>query len=533
MFTRPVSNSDITDFIIDRLDNVKTPDCHVYSKNFLDYMAPIHKEIFAQTPFLRAILASSNAQCPEDSPILIPDVDNKELHQMVHFLYYGEILDVKDTRKIIKNLIDILGFPDDMDLTISCNVCNQKISYQGEDVLVCTGCNMEVQTRPPTKVPNNKAAEDINSNVNAQDPSTDVFHPNAPASNQTIIAFSLNDENRDDTSILNMFSSDEEDDQSDAQSCNDDQAINDDDSESLENRIRNDFPSDITEQNVDQIEQEIFESPKPGIIDPAEPDQIKENRSENVSSPKPGTIEQNVDQHDQIEQAMLGIFESPKPGIAGDVPPNNDNLESLEHSIRSDFTTDNITTEKNVHHQDQIKENRSENVSSPKPGTSASYFENRKVTPLKIILPKPQTKEETENPKRKNKRKAESDGNSSKETNVTKKPRKNNVNKVKCKKCGQRIRESTFMIHYMPHFDDNGFAQPVESFVDGENKLDCPFHFQCGFRRKSNAVHVTKAHIFKEHCLGEFLSREGVSSLNELYEPANDIIILPPPPDEN
>jgi hypothetical protein len=35
------------------------------------------QDIFAQTPFLRAILASSNAQCPEDSPILIPDVDNK------------------------------------------------------------------------------------------------------------------------------------------------------------------------------------------------------------------------------------------------------------------------------------------------------------------------------------------------------------------------------------------------------------------------------------------------------------------------
>ena len=50
----------------------------------------------------------------------------------------------------------ILGFPDDMDLTISCNVCNQKISYQGEDVLVCKGCNMEVQTRPPTEVPNDK-----------------------------------------------------------------------------------------------------------------------------------------------------------------------------------------------------------------------------------------------------------------------------------------------------------------------------------------------------------------------------------------
>ena len=48
MFTRPVSNSDITDFIIDRLDNVKSPDCHVYSKNFLDYMAPIHKVSFAK-----------------------------------------------------------------------------------------------------------------------------------------------------------------------------------------------------------------------------------------------------------------------------------------------------------------------------------------------------------------------------------------------------------------------------------------------------------------------------------------------------
>ena len=81
----------------------------------------------------------------------------------------------------------------------------------------------------------------------------------------------------------------------------------------LEHSIRSDFTTDniTTENNVHHQ------------------DQIKENRSENVSSPKPGTIEQNVDHHDQIEQAMLGIFESPKPGIAGDVPPNNDNLESL------------------------------------------------------------------------------------------------------------------------------------------------------------------------------------------------------------
>jgi hypothetical protein len=42
------------------------------------------QDIFAQTPFLRAILASSNAQCPEDSPILIPDIDNKGVvHQII------------------------------------------------------------------------------------------------------------------------------------------------------------------------------------------------------------------------------------------------------------------------------------------------------------------------------------------------------------------------------------------------------------------------------------------------------------------
>ena len=95
-------------------------------------------------------------QIAHSSPCRNEMIRTKELHQMVHFLYYGEILDVKDTRKIIKNLIDILGFPDDMDLTISCNVCNQKISYRGEDVLVCTDCNMEVRTHPPTEVPNDK-----------------------------------------------------------------------------------------------------------------------------------------------------------------------------------------------------------------------------------------------------------------------------------------------------------------------------------------------------------------------------------------
>ena len=353
--------------------------------------------------------------------------------------------------------------------------------------------------------------------MKAQDPSTDVFHPNAPASNQTIVAFSLNDENRDDKSILNMFSSDEEDNQSDNQASN--VPPNDDDSESLENRIRNDFSSDITTEQIldnhDQIEKENVDS-----------SESLENRIWNDFPSNIITPEMNEDNHDQIEQEMLEIFESPQPGVIGDFPPNDNTSESLENRIhQSDFT------EQNVNHQDQIKENRSKNVSSPKPGTSASYFENRKVTPLKIIIPKPQTKGETDKPKRKHKRKSESDGNS-KESNPTKKPRKNNVSKVKCLKCGQRVRESTFMIHYMPHFDDNGFSQPVENYIDGENKLDCPFHFQCGFRRKSNAVHVTKAHIFKEHCLGEFLSREGVSSLNELYEPANDII-LPLPPDEN
>ena len=47
-----------------------------------------------------------------------------------------------------------------------------------------------------------------------------------------------------DKSIFNMFSSDEEDDQSNDQASN--VPPNDDDSESLETRIRNDFPSDIT-----------------------------------------------------------------------------------------------------------------------------------------------------------------------------------------------------------------------------------------------------------------------------------------------
>ena len=44
--------------------------------------------------------------------------------------------------------------------------------------------------------------------------------------------------------------------------------------------------------------------------------------------------------------------------------------------------------------------------------------------------------------------------------------------------------------------------QLVETEIDGEKRLDCPFFDQCGFRRKYTQVHVLKAHIFKEHCSG-------------------------------
>ena len=71
----------------------------------------------------------------------------------------------------------------------------------------------------------------------------------------------------------------------------------------------------------------------------------------------------------------------------------------------------------------------------------------------------------------------------------------------------------------------HSFKQLVETEIDGEKRLDCPFFDQCGFRRKYTQVHVLKAHIFKEHCHQQFLNREGVTNLSELYNPADDIVL--------
>ena len=141
-------------------------------------------------------------------------------------------------------------------------------------------------------------------------------------------------------------------------------------------------------------------------------------------------------EYDSIEQQLEKMLDSPKAGMD----------DSKEH--------------------DQIKENMSKNISSPKPGTSNvnysdhNYLEKRKVSPLKICIPKPQINVENNKPKQKRKRKSETDFSNNQDTNITKKPRKSNVSRVKCKKCGQRVYASKFMLHYMPHFDDNGFEQP-------------------------------------------------------------------------
>ena len=88
----------------------KSTDCILYSEDGGKFK--IHKELFAQTPFLREILSSANESCCQKLEVLCP-CSKDELSHLVNFLYDGEIHCAEeefDSLKILENLNKIFGF---------------------------------------------------------------------------------------------------------------------------------------------------------------------------------------------------------------------------------------------------------------------------------------------------------------------------------------------------------------------------------------------------------------------------------------
>merc|ERR1711874_300139 len=153
----------------------------------------------------------------------------------------------------------------------------------------------------------------------------------------------------------------------------------------------------------------------------------------------------------------------------------------------------------------------------PTPGTSsAAHVDDRKVTPLKIRL----NSNSFQIVKKKPKRMPEIPQNDNQELSVSKRPRKIKRISVKCKKCGQLVENvKNFVRHYEPHVDDEGLGDVEPVGNDLDSFFDCP---RAGCQFNSNRRTSVRAHILSEHCLEQLLRKEGVTTIEELYDVVSD-----------
>ena len=100
--------------------NNKESDCILYSEDGHEFR--IHKEILSQTRKMQSILSSSKEGCCGTMQIFCP-CSKYELDYIVKFLYTGTISYDKemDLFKILDNLTEIFGFPDNLFSEEDCN----------------------------------------------------------------------------------------------------------------------------------------------------------------------------------------------------------------------------------------------------------------------------------------------------------------------------------------------------------------------------------------------------------------------------
>ena len=100
--------------------NNKESDCILYSEDGHEFR--IHKEILSQTRKMQNILSSSKEGCCGTMQIFCP-CSKDEMDYIVKFLYTGTISYDKemDLFKILDNLTEIFGFPDNLFSEEDCN----------------------------------------------------------------------------------------------------------------------------------------------------------------------------------------------------------------------------------------------------------------------------------------------------------------------------------------------------------------------------------------------------------------------------
>ena len=86
-----------------------SPEIHLYSQCGFEFR--IHKEVFSQTKKMSEILRLA-ANAGDKIEIRINTLKKEELKSVVHYLYYGEVLENDKNQTTLKNLVNFFGFPE-------------------------------------------------------------------------------------------------------------------------------------------------------------------------------------------------------------------------------------------------------------------------------------------------------------------------------------------------------------------------------------------------------------------------------------
>ena len=301
----------------------------------------------------------------------------------------------------------------------------------------------------------------------------DVFDPNAPSSSLQIIqGFSLPNANNGDTASnhSNIFSSDEEDIELNDQdgSVQNDLDIGANESESIENRIRNDFPTDTSEQEI-----------------------VKK-----ISAPSPQPI---------VEQETSDMFQNPLPSTSGTI------VKIISASSP----------------QPSVEQEISNMIQNPLPSTSGTFAaavaDSRKVSPFKI------DKSRLKPPPKKRKRKSKEIDENVEDGGIRPKKQKKakTVTNVECKRCNQVVKQTAFIKHFSSHIGEPA-TKPVGNKID--KNYDCP-HCQFSSKKHMVSSHIYEKHCLPELLeKGSMWFGKKVTSIEQLYGPHIPFHRPPTPP---
>ena len=129
--TNPYDHNRMIENELDDLVTKKYPDCILYSNDGSTFK--VHKELFGQTKFMRAILmAAKSIQCQCGTIRVSLPCSKQQCEHLVEFLYMGEITMPVYTRArlvdVLYNLHAVLGYEPDL-----FRKCHQVFSSDDDD----------------------------------------------------------------------------------------------------------------------------------------------------------------------------------------------------------------------------------------------------------------------------------------------------------------------------------------------------------------------------------------------------------------